>query len=82
MTVLMRSLADNILVGLPQNLTILHVAQLQVFDEEMTVLKEVVSADRETMQVVREAASKLQYNWLLKKSRTWSRRRSIQCFKM
>lgn len=51
MTVLMRSLADNILVGLPQNLTILHVAQLQVFDEEMTVLKEVVSADRETCKL-------------------------------
>ncbi|KAI9496993.1 P-loop containing nucleoside triphosphate hydrolase protein [Zychaea mexicana] len=54
-TMLMRCLADNILVGLPQNINILHVAQLQVLDETKTVLDEVMSADRKTINTLREA---------------------------
>ncbi|KAI7856067.1 P-loop containing nucleoside triphosphate hydrolase protein [Circinella umbellata] len=54
-TTLMKCLADNILVGLPQNINILHVAQLQVLDETKTVLDEVLSADRKTINTLREA---------------------------
>ncbi|KAI8148679.1 P-loop containing nucleoside triphosphate hydrolase protein [Fennellomyces sp. T-0311] len=54
-TVLMKCLADNILVGLPQNINILHVAQLQVFDEEKTVLQEILAADKSAMTTLREA---------------------------
>ena len=54
-TTLMKCLADNILVGLPQNINILHVAQLQVLDETKTVLDEVLSADRKTVNTLREA---------------------------
>lgn len=56
--VLMRCMADNILVGLPQNVNILHVAQLQVSDENKTILDEVLSADRESMNAIHEAESK------------------------
>ncbi|KAI7884962.1 P-loop containing nucleoside triphosphate hydrolase protein [Lichtheimia hyalospora FSU 10163] len=53
-TVLMRCLADNILVGLPQNINILHVAQLQVFDESTTVLEEVLAADKAAANTIKE----------------------------
>ncbi|OAD01364.1 hypothetical protein MUCCIDRAFT_117651, partial [Mucor lusitanicus CBS 277.49] len=46
-SVLMKCLADNILVGLPQNLNILHISQLEDFDENTTVVQEVLSADKE-----------------------------------
>ncbi|KAI9319724.1 P-loop containing nucleoside triphosphate hydrolase protein [Dichotomocladium elegans] len=53
--VLMKCLSDNILVGLPQNVSILHVAQLQIYDETTTVIQEVLNADRDAMNVLREA---------------------------
>lgn len=51
----MRCLADNILVGLPQNIRILHVAQLQVLSDTETVLSEVLAADKPSMDTLREA---------------------------
>lgn len=57
--VLMRCLADNILVGLPQNINILHVAQLQVFDESTTVLEEVLAADKAAANTIKEGKCEL-----------------------
>lgn len=57
--VLMRCLADNILVGLPQNINILHVAQLQVFDESTTVLEEVLAADKAATNTIKEGKCEL-----------------------
>ncbi|KAI8645995.1 P-loop containing nucleoside triphosphate hydrolase protein [Parasitella parasitica] len=53
-SVLMKCLADNILVGLPQNLNILHISQLEDFDENTTVVQEVLSADAKATIAVRE----------------------------
>ncbi|KAI9027425.1 P-loop containing nucleoside triphosphate hydrolase protein [Phycomyces nitens] len=54
-TVLMKCMADNILVGLPQNLHILHIAQLEVHSESNTVLSEVLSSDKAATEILREA---------------------------
>lgn len=53
-SVLMRCMADNILVGLPQNLNILHIAQLEDFDESTTVVQEVLNADKKATIAIRE----------------------------
>lgn len=53
-SVLMKCLADNILVGLPQNLNILHISQLEDFDENTTVVQEVLNADQKAAIAVRE----------------------------
>lgn len=50
----MRCLADDILTGLPQNLQILHVVQLETNEKDLTVLDEVLSSDRETMLALEE----------------------------
>ncbi|EGN95068.1 hypothetical protein SERLA73DRAFT_113824 [Serpula lacrymans var. lacrymans S7.3] len=44
-TVLMKCMADNIL-AMPQNLNILHITQLETFDESTVVLNEVLDADK------------------------------------
>lgn len=53
-SILMKCLADNILVGLPQNLNILHISQLEDFDENTTVVQEVLSADPKATIAIRE----------------------------
>ncbi len=53
-SILMRCLADNLLVGLPQNLNILHISQLEDFNETTTVVEEVLSADKKAAIAVRE----------------------------
>lgn len=53
-SILMKCMADNILVGLPQNLNILHISQLEDFDESTTVVQEVLSADKEATIATRE----------------------------
>lgn len=53
-SILMRCLADNILVGLPQNLNILHISQLEDFTETTTVVEEVLSADKAATIAIRE----------------------------
>ncbi|CEP19436.1 hypothetical protein [Parasitella parasitica] len=53
-SVLMKCLADNVLVGLPQNLNILHISQLEDFNENTTVVQEVLSADTKATIAVRE----------------------------
>lgn len=53
-SVLMKCLADNILVGLPQNLNILHISQLEDFNENTTVVQEVLSADPKATIAMRE----------------------------
>ncbi|KAI9246637.1 P-loop containing nucleoside triphosphate hydrolase protein [Helicostylum pulchrum] len=53
-SILMKCMADNILVGLPQNLNILHISQLEDFDESTTVVQEVLSADKEATIAIRE----------------------------
>lgn len=53
-SILMKCLADNILVGIPQNLNILHISQLEDFDESTTVVEEILSADKKAAIAVRE----------------------------
>ncbi|KAI8378379.1 P-loop containing nucleoside triphosphate hydrolase protein [Blakeslea trispora] len=53
-SILMHCLAENILVGLPQNMTILHVAQLEEFDENTKVVDEIVRADTKATAIARE----------------------------
>ncbi|KAG2234311.1 hypothetical protein INT48_000761 [Thamnidium elegans] len=53
-SILMKCMADNILVGLPQNLNILHISQLEDFEESTTVVQEVLSADKEATIAIRE----------------------------
>ncbi|KAG2231836.1 hypothetical protein INT48_005619 [Thamnidium elegans] len=53
-SILMKCLADNLLVGLPQNLNILHISQLEDFDENTTVVEEVLSADKKATVALRE----------------------------
>lgn len=52
-TILMRCMADNIL-AMPSNLNILHIAQLETFDETTTVLNEVLEADKACTKALRE----------------------------
>ncbi|ORZ09277.1 P-loop containing nucleoside triphosphate hydrolase protein [Absidia repens] len=53
-SVLMKCLGDDILTGLPQNLQILHVVQLETGEKDMTILDEVLSSDRDTMLALEE----------------------------
>ncbi|KAI9474013.1 MAG: P-loop containing nucleoside triphosphate hydrolase protein [Benjaminiella poitrasii] len=53
-SILMRCLAENILVGLPQNLNILHISQLEDFDDSTTVVQEVLNADKKATIIIRE----------------------------
>lgn len=46
-------MAENIL-AMPSNLNILHIAQLETFDESTTVLSEVLGADRACTNALRE----------------------------
>lgn len=57
-SILMRSMADNILVGLPQNLNILHIAQLEDFEETVTALQEILNADKKATITIREYEGK------------------------
>ncbi|KAG1728289.1 P-loop containing nucleoside triphosphate hydrolase protein [Suillus paluster] len=52
-TMLMKCMADNIL-AMPSNLNILHIAQLEIFDESTTVLNEVLEADKACTNALRE----------------------------
>ncbi|KAJ8592908.1 P-loop containing nucleoside triphosphate hydrolase protein [Rhizopogon salebrosus TDB-379] len=52
-TMLMKCMADNIL-AMPSNLSILHIAQLETFDESTTVLNEVLGSDKACMNALRE----------------------------
>ena len=49
----MKCMADNIL-AMPNNLNILHIAQLEIFDESTTVLNEVLQADKTCMHALHE----------------------------
>ncbi|KAI8983429.1 P-loop containing nucleoside triphosphate hydrolase protein [Pilobolus umbonatus] len=53
-SVLMHCLADNILVGLPQNVTFLHVSQLEQLDEYKSIVDEILSADKKAVRTRRE----------------------------
>ncbi|KAF7721796.1 hypothetical protein EC973_004121 [Apophysomyces ossiformis] len=53
-TVLMKCMADGLLVGLPKHVNILHIAQLQIQDENKSVLDEVLSADKRSTTILRE----------------------------
>ncbi|CAO3680854.1 unnamed protein product [Rhizopus stolonifer] len=53
-SMLLKCLADNILVGLPQNLHILHISQLEEFDEARTVLKEILESDKKITSTLRD----------------------------
>ncbi|KAG1743012.1 P-loop containing nucleoside triphosphate hydrolase protein [Suillus lakei] len=52
-TMLMRCMADNIL-AMPSNLNILHIAQLETFNESTTVLNEVLEADKASTKALGE----------------------------
>lgn len=51
----MHVLGNNILVGLPQNVRILHIAQLEEFVAGRTILEELLSADTNRTRIIREA---------------------------
>lgn len=51
----MHVLGNNILVGLPQNMRILHIAQLEEFVSGRTILEELLNADTERVRIIREA---------------------------
>ncbi|KAF8889529.1 P-loop containing nucleoside triphosphate hydrolase protein, partial [Gymnopilus junonius] len=46
-SVLMKALGDNVLVGLPQNVRILHIAQLEEITADRTILEELLMAESE-----------------------------------
>jgi ATP-binding cassette subfamily F protein 3 len=50
-------MADNIL-AMPSNLNILHIAQLETFDETTTVLNEVLEADKACTKALHEYEGK------------------------
>ncbi|ORX57653.1 P-loop containing nucleoside triphosphate hydrolase protein [Hesseltinella vesiculosa] len=52
-SVLMKCLGENLLIGLPQNITILHVDQLET-QQGVTVMDEILSADTESVQIMKE----------------------------
>ncbi|PPQ64031.1 hypothetical protein CVT24_008844 [Panaeolus cyanescens] len=54
-SILMSVMGDNILVGLPQNVRILHIAQLEEPVPGRTILEEVLNSDTERMRIIREA---------------------------
>ncbi|KAG0750520.1 hypothetical protein G6F62_002357 [Rhizopus arrhizus] len=53
-SILLKCLADNIMVGLPQNLNILHISQLEDFDESKTAVEEVLESDKKATAALRE----------------------------
>ena len=54
-TVLMSVLGNDILVGLPQNVRILHIAQLEEFTPGTTILQELLSTDNDRTRIIKEA---------------------------
>ncbi|KAF8889537.1 P-loop containing nucleoside triphosphate hydrolase protein [Gymnopilus junonius] len=46
---------DNVLVGLPQNVRILHIAQLEEITADRTILEELLSADIDRTRIIKEA---------------------------
>ncbi|CEI88046.1 hypothetical protein RMCBS344292_02447 [Rhizopus microsporus] len=53
-SILLKCLAENILIGVPQNLNILHISQLDEFDESRMVLQEILEADKKASATIRE----------------------------
>ncbi|CEG82882.1 hypothetical protein RMATCC62417_16875 [Rhizopus microsporus] len=53
-SMLLKCLAENILIGVPQNLNILHISQLDEFDESRMVLQEILEADNKASATIRE----------------------------
>jgi hypothetical protein len=53
--VLMSALGNNVLVGLPQNVRILHIAQLEEVTSGRTILQEILSADPHRTRIIQEA---------------------------
>lgn len=51
----MKVLGENTLVGLPQNVRILHIAQLEEFQPGRTILQELLSADSDRTRIIEEA---------------------------
>ena len=51
----MKVLGDNILIGLPQNVRILHIAQLEEITAGRTILEELLSADVDRTRIIKEA---------------------------
>jgi ATP-binding cassette subfamily F protein 3 len=51
----MSVLGNNILVGLPQNVRILHIAQLEEITAGRTILEELLSADVDRTRIIKEA---------------------------
>uniref|UniRef100_A0A8H8CEF3 ABC transporter domain-containing protein n=2 Tax=Psilocybe cubensis TaxID=181762 RepID=A0A8H8CEF3_PSICU len=54
-SVLLSVLGNNVLVGLPQNVRILHIAQLEDFTAGRTILEEILEADVDRTRIIREA---------------------------
>ncbi|RUS21444.1 hypothetical protein BC937DRAFT_92673 [Endogone sp. FLAS-F59071] len=52
---LLRVMGNNILVGLPQNVRILHIEQLEDYDDTRSILDTVLSADKEREKTIKEA---------------------------
>ena len=57
--VLMSVLGNDILVGLPQNVRILHIAQLEEFTPGTTILQELLSTDNDRTRIIKEAQGQL-----------------------
>jgi ATP-binding cassette subfamily F protein 3 len=54
-SVLMSVLGNNVLVGLPQNVRFLHIAQLEEVTAGRTILEELLSADTNRVRIIKEA---------------------------
>ena len=54
----MSVLGNDTLVGLPQNVRILHIAQLEDVAVGRTILAELLAADPERSRIIREARGK------------------------
>jgi len=51
----MSVLGNDILVGLPQNVRMLHIAQLEEFIPGTTILQELLSTDTNRTRIIKEA---------------------------
>ena len=51
----MSVLGNDILVGLPQKVRILHIAQLEEFTPGTTILQELLSTDNNRTRIIKEA---------------------------
>jgi hypothetical protein len=49
------------LIGVPQNLNILHISQLDEFDESRMVLQEILEADKKASATIREFEGSIQW---------------------